>query len=115
MAPSKSAAATPPFSKNERVLCFHHDMLYEAVVLESRATEDNTSWQYKIHYKGWKHTCFHSWEARGESKMEKKGGRHFQIKTAWLESEELRVYSTLHLHLLLKPAPFSLHLFGAGP
>lgn len=43
-----------------------------------------------------------------------KGGRHFQIKTAWLESEELRFYSALHLHLLLRPAPFNLHLFGAG-
>ncbi|TVY49603.1 Chromatin modification-related protein [Lachnellula occidentalis] len=105
MAPSKSAAAAPPFSKNERVLCFHHDMLYEAVVLESRATEDNTSWQYKIHYKGWKHTL---------GSMEK-GGRHFQTKTAWLESEELRFYSALHLHLLLKPAPFNLHFSGAGP
>lgn len=56
MAPSKSAAATAPFSKDERVLCFHHDMLYEAKVLDSRATEDNQSWQYRIHYKGWKNT-----------------------------------------------------------
>lgn len=56
MAPSKSAAATAPFSKDERVLCFHHDMLYEAKVLDSRPTEDNTSWQYRIHYKGWKNT-----------------------------------------------------------
>lgn len=54
MAPSKSAAA--PFSKDERVLCFHHDMLYEAKVLDSRPTQDNQSWQYKIHYKGWKNT-----------------------------------------------------------
>ncbi len=50
MAPSKAAAATAPFSKDERVLCFHHDMLYEAKVLDSRPTEDNTSWQYRIHY-----------------------------------------------------------------
>ncbi|TVY31091.1 Chromatin modification-related protein, partial [Lachnellula hyalina] len=111
MAPSKSAAAAPPFSKNERVLCFHHDMLYEAVVLESRATEDNTSWQYKIHYKGWKHTVIE--KHGGESEMEE-GGRHFQIKTAWLESEELRFHFALHLHLLLKPAFFNLHLLGAG-
>ncbi|KAH6682976.1 MRG-domain-containing protein [Halenospora varia] len=56
MAPSKAAAAVAPFSKDERVLCFHHDMLYEAKVLDTRPTEDKESWQYKIHYKGWKAT-----------------------------------------------------------
>jgi mortality factor 4-like protein 1 len=54
MAPSK--AATPPYSKDERVLCFHHEMLYEAKILDLRQAEDNQSWQYKIHYKGWKNT-----------------------------------------------------------
>jgi mortality factor 4-like protein 1 len=54
MAPSKAAAA--PFSVDERVLCFHHDMLYEAKVLKNRPTEDKESWQYMIHYKGWKNT-----------------------------------------------------------
>lgn len=52
MAPAKAMA---PFAKDERVLCFHHEMLYEAKVLDSRAT-DSGSWQYKIHYKGWKNT-----------------------------------------------------------
>ncbi|ELR02578.1 Esa1p-associated factor [Pseudogymnoascus destructans] len=52
MAPAKAVA---PFVKDERVLCFHHEMLYEAKVLDSRAT-DGGSWQYKIHYKGWKNT-----------------------------------------------------------
>ncbi|KFY39543.1 hypothetical protein V494_03927 [Pseudogymnoascus sp. VKM F-4513 (FW-928)] len=52
MAPAKAMA---PFAKDERVLCFHHEMLYEAKVLDSRAT-DAGSWQYKIHYKGWKNT-----------------------------------------------------------
>ena len=33
-------------------------MLYEAKVLDSRPTEDNSSWQYKIHYKGWKNTVW---------------------------------------------------------
>lgn len=55
MAPSKAAQApAAPFTKDERVLCFHHEMLYEAKVLDTRPTEDETSWQYKIHYKGWK-------------------------------------------------------------
>ncbi|KFY82484.1 hypothetical protein V500_10514 [Pseudogymnoascus sp. VKM F-4518 (FW-2643)] len=52
MAPAKASA---PFAKDERVLCFHHEMLYEAKVLDCRATEAG-SWQYKIHYKGWKNT-----------------------------------------------------------
>ncbi|KAE9375476.1 MRG-domain-containing protein [Stipitochalara longipes BDJ] len=56
MAPSKAAQATAPFTKDERVLCFHHEMLYEAKILDVRPTEDKESWQYKIHYKGWKNT-----------------------------------------------------------
>lgn len=56
MAPSKAAQATAPFAKDERVLCFHHEMLYEAKILDVRQTEDKDSWQYKIHYKGWKNT-----------------------------------------------------------
>lgn len=56
MAPSKAGAAAAPFEKEERVLCFHHDMLYEAKILDSRPTENNQSFQYRIHYKGWKNT-----------------------------------------------------------
>jgi len=58
MAPSKAAQATAPFAKDERVLCFHHEMLYEAKILDVRPTEDKESWQYKIHYKGWKNTVW---------------------------------------------------------
>jgi mortality factor 4-like protein 1 len=56
MAPSKAGAAVPPFEKEERVLCFHHEMLYEAKILDSRLTENGQSFQYRIHYKGWKNT-----------------------------------------------------------
>ncbi|CCU77187.1 hypothetical protein BGHDH14_bghG003441000002001 [Blumeria hordei DH14] len=59
MAPTKSSSTAAPFSKDERVLCFHHEMLYEAKILDVRSTEDNMSWQYKIHYKGWKKTVSH--------------------------------------------------------
>ena len=59
MAPSKKAEA--PFSKDERVLCFHHEMLYEAKVLDSKQTDDKESWQYRIHYKGWKNTVSSLW------------------------------------------------------
>lgn len=48
--------AQPPFSKDERVLCFHHEMLYEAKILDIQQGEAGEGWQYKIHYKGWKNT-----------------------------------------------------------
>lgn len=51
MAPTKAQA--PPYSKDEKVLCFHHEMLYEAKILEVQASEDGMH-LYKIHYKGWK-------------------------------------------------------------
>ncbi|OWP04109.1 hypothetical protein B2J93_5930 [Marssonina coronariae] len=60
MAPSKAAVANSPFAKDERVLCFHHDMLYEAKILDVRKAEEKDAeqhtWKYKIHYKGWKNT-----------------------------------------------------------
>ncbi|KAK3315372.1 MRG-domain-containing protein [Apodospora peruviana] len=52
MAPPKQQQ--PPFSKDERVLCFHMEMLYEAKILDVQAGENGEGWQYKIHYKGWK-------------------------------------------------------------
>lgn len=52
MAPSKATQA--PFVKDERVLCFHMEMLYEAKILDVQAADNSDGWQYKIHYKGWK-------------------------------------------------------------
>jgi mortality factor 4-like protein 1 len=52
-------AATQVFDKDEKVLCFHHELLYEAKVLGVRqqpATDKKLAWQYLIHYKGWKNT-----------------------------------------------------------
>ncbi|KAK4189924.1 chromo domain-like protein [Podospora australis] len=46
--------AVAPFSKDERVLCFHMDMLYEAKILDIKPTEAGDGFLYKIHYKGWK-------------------------------------------------------------
>lgn len=54
MAPSSKPAA-PPYAKDEKVLCFHHDMLYEAKIIEIDSTEEG-GFRYKIHYKGWKAT-----------------------------------------------------------
>lgn len=54
MAPPRHAG--PPFSKDERVLCFHHEMLYEAKILDIQPAEGGDGFQFKIHYKGWKNT-----------------------------------------------------------
>lgn len=51
--PPKQTAG-PPFEKNERVFCFHREMLYEAKVLDIKNADDGEGWHYKIHYKGWK-------------------------------------------------------------
>lgn len=63
MAPSKQAAL-PPFSKDEKVLCFHGDLMYEAKITDLRSASDPTNInpqtikaddaQYRVHYKGWK-------------------------------------------------------------
>ncbi|KAI1372261.1 MRG-domain-containing protein [Hypoxylon crocopeplum] len=55
MAPSRQNQA-PPYAKDEKVLCFHGDLMYEAKVIEvtvkpGQKPEDA---QYRIHYKGWK-------------------------------------------------------------
>ncbi|MDI1491944.1 MAG: Esa1p-associated factor [Ramalina farinacea] len=56
MAPARKANA---FEKDEKVLCFHHELLYEAKVLNWRhvdASDKNSPQQYRVHYKGWKAT-----------------------------------------------------------
>lgn len=45
------------FSKDEKVLCFHLDMLYEAKIMDVQPAEKpGTGYRYKVHYKGWKNT-----------------------------------------------------------
>ncbi|CAK7563183.1 MAG: Esa1p-associated factor [Sporothrix epigloea] len=55
--------ATAPYAADERVFCFHLDMLYEARVLDVQqvagvpaSSDANQRWRYRIHYKGWKNT-----------------------------------------------------------
>ncbi|KAI1457852.1 MRG-domain-containing protein [Annulohypoxylon moriforme] len=55
MAPSRQNQA-PPYAKDEKVLCFHGDLMYEAKIMEvsvkpGQKPEDA---QYRIHYRGWK-------------------------------------------------------------
>ncbi|KAF9523031.1 MRG-domain-containing protein [Crepidotus variabilis] len=51
----------PTFTSNERVLCFHGPLLYEAKVLKTKTVENPLPGQlggpqYFVHYKGWKQT-----------------------------------------------------------
>ncbi|KAK5047873.1 Esa1p-associated factor [Exophiala bonariae] len=58
MAPP-SAESKPMYQKDEKALCFHGELLYEAKVLEVRRQDpkDKTSAsEYRVHYKGWKNT-----------------------------------------------------------
>ncbi|KAF7534650.1 hypothetical protein G7Z17_g13335 [Cylindrodendrum hubeiense] len=57
MAPARQQPAPPPFSKDEKVLCFHMDMLYEAKIMDVQPGEKpSDGYRYKVHYKGWKNT-----------------------------------------------------------
>lgn len=47
------------YRKDEKVYCFHHELLYEAKVLELRPVDGDdkkSGFQYRVHYKGWKNT-----------------------------------------------------------
>lgn len=56
MAPARQQQ-TPQFSKDEKVLCFHMDMLYEAKVMDVQpGRTPGDGFRYKVHYKGWKNT-----------------------------------------------------------
>ncbi|KAJ9663614.1 Esa1p-associated factor [Coniosporium apollinis] len=53
------SAFSPMFSKDEKALCFHHELLYEAKILDVRqkeADDKKSGFEYKVHYKGWKNT-----------------------------------------------------------
>jgi mortality factor 4-like protein 1 len=52
-------APGPVFQRDEKVLCFHHELLYEAKVLDlklSDPADKKSAYLYKVHYKGWKNT-----------------------------------------------------------
>lgn len=54
--------STPSFATNERVLCYHGPLIYEAKVLkcevwdETNTKLDTVGAHYLVHYKGWKQT-----------------------------------------------------------
>ncbi|KAJ5605663.1 hypothetical protein N7510_008444 [Penicillium lagena] len=47
------------YNKEEKVLCFHHDILYDAKILDLRhkdSSDRKSPFEYLVHYKGWKNT-----------------------------------------------------------
>ncbi|TFK51497.1 MRG-domain-containing protein [Heliocybe sulcata] len=56
------ATSTPTYSVNERVLCYHGPLIYEAKILQYENWDEKTSRtgalgpHYFVHYKGWKQT-----------------------------------------------------------
>ena len=44
----------PAYAKDEKVLCFHHELLYEAK--HEVANDKKSPLLYRVHYKGWKST-----------------------------------------------------------
>jgi hypothetical protein len=55
-----AAAPYPSFAENERVLCYHGPMIYEAKILQKKYFDEEpphggeTGQYYFVHYKGWK-------------------------------------------------------------
>jgi hypothetical protein len=51
---------TSPYTQNERVLCYHGPLIYEAKVLDTEHHDNpapitgKVGWHYFVHYKGWK-------------------------------------------------------------
>ena len=57
--PPASADSKPMYAKDEKALCFHGELLYEAKVLEVKKIDPKdklSAYEYRVHYKGWKNT-----------------------------------------------------------
>lgn len=59
---STTTVPSPIFNAQERVLCYHGPLIYEAKVLKTKSSDDTSSAnggpgpRYLVHYKGWKQT-----------------------------------------------------------
>lgn len=88
------------FSENERVLCYHGPLIYEAKVLKSEGIKSEVSQdrgaQYFVHYKGWKQ----SWdEWVGESRLMKLTEENLRKQR---ELNEARRVKDIHDKLIIK-------------
>lgn len=58
-----STVTPTTYAQNERVLCYHGPLMYEAKVLKAEVLETGNAKtgsggiHYFVHYKGWKQTC----------------------------------------------------------
>ncbi|MCJ1400272.1 Esa1p-associated factor [Xylographa trunciseda] len=94
MAPN-TAPTHQAYSKDERVLCFHHELLYEAKVLDSKLSDPSdkkSQMLYRVHYKGWKNT-WDDW-VNGD-----------RVRKLTDENKELAQNLKKDLDALRKPAP----------
>ena len=58
MAPN-TGESKAAYLKDEKALCFHGELLYEAKILDVRrqdAKDKVSPFEYRVHYKGWKNT-----------------------------------------------------------
>ncbi|KAL2040851.1 hypothetical protein N7G274_006309 [Stereocaulon virgatum] len=86
MAPSN----IPQYTKDEKVLCFHHELLYEAKVLDLKHMiegDKKSPYQYRVHYKGWKST----WDDWVPQDRIRKNNEDNKILAANLKTEMERV------------------------
>ncbi|MCJ1476500.1 Esa1p-associated factor [Lambiella insularis] len=98
MAPN-NAPTQQAYAKDERVLCFHHELLYEAKVLDSKLSDPSDKKGqvlYRVHYKGWKNT-WDDW-VNGD-----------RVRKLTEENKELAQNLKKDLDALRKPAPQKLN------
>lgn len=56
---ARSSKQAYVYEKDEKVLCFHGQFLYEAKILDLAPTDPKdkkSAYKYQVHYKGWKNT-----------------------------------------------------------
>jgi mortality factor 4-like protein 1 len=64
------AMSLPQYTINERALCYHGPLIYEAKILKEEVWDETTSLtglpgpHFFVHYKGWKQTCVFALSSR---------------------------------------------------
>jgi hypothetical protein len=105
MAPA--AAPEASYRKDEKVFCFHHELLYEAKVTDVKPNEGDdkkSGFQYKVHYKGWKNTYVFTLSKRTVCSRSRCGWR-WTVKVTFaprphfdLEVDHFNVTAQIHIH-----------------
>ncbi len=85
-----SGPSKPKFSDNEKVLCYHGPLLYEAKCVRSRADKSGSAgeFQYYVHYQGWNK----NWdEWVGENRILKANAENLERKERLLAQHQASV------------------------